>query len=458
MFRLNRLDPWIVAAIAAALAVRLANLGEAALWFDETWTAQQIRLAWGDLIRVVLFDEGANHLPLYFLLAKVWSTIWGFSPIALRLFSVVLSMVTVVLIAGIARTIADEKSARWAVWLAAISPYLLHHAQEARMYPLMSALTAASIILLARFLKGHSSRLGIGFVLANLALLTTHYYAMFIVSAVIIVVLLFQRQPISAWLPAISVTVLGVMGLMLAAILVASHHSGASYDIGLLAMPGVGWSVLSGYTLLPSAEELHAIGARAAFPYLVLAVPAIIPLGIGVVAGIIVMDREARLLILITIAIPLLAPFIVRIIFPEVSINPRYVMSAAPSFLVLLAVGLAHGFRRNNAVKISAFLLGGIMIAGSARHHLTPGHGREDIYAAGFWLDKYVPVDEEILVTSDEMYHLARFHWPDRRFYLYPARKIVANRENAAEIINALPFPQANRVVYIFGRTWLSDP
>ena len=377
---------------------------------------------------------------------------------ALRLPSVVLSLLTVALIAAITKTLSGEKAARWAAWLAAISPYLLHHAQEARMYPLMSALSAASILLLARYLKGTSPRLGIGFVLVNLALLATHYYAMFLVSAVILVPLLLHPRPLKAWLPAVNATGVGLLGLILAALLIAGHQSGELYQIGLLAFPGVVWSMLSGYTLLPSSEKLHALGIRAALPYVTLAAVAVIPLGIGLLAGIKALDRDARVLILSTLAVPLLAPFLVQLIFPDVSINPRYAMPAAPAFLVLISAGIAQGFWQGSAVTLSTVVLVGTMTAGSARHLLAPGHGRADIYAAGSWLDAYVPIDDTILVTSEEMYHLASFHWPDRRLVLYPARKTVANRDNATEIAREVPFTEGNRLIYIFGRAWLSDP
>lgn len=456
---MKRLDLWILAALAVSLIVRLINLDEAALWFDETLTAQRIPLAWADVIHDVFFGEyNANQVPLYFLLVKAWSTIAGFSPMALRLPSVVLSLITVALIAGIAKTLSGEKAARWAAWLAAISPYLLHHAQEARMYPLMSVLSAASVLLLARYLRGTSSRLGIGFVLVNLTLLATHYYAMFLVSAVMLVPLLLHPRPLKGWLPAVSATGVGLLGLVLAALLIAGHQSGEIYQIGLLAFPGVVWSMLSGYTLLPSSQELHALGIRAAFPYLTLAAVSIIPLGIGLLAGIKALDRDARVLILSTLAAPLLAPFLVQIIFPDVSINPRYAMPAAPAFVVLLSAGIAQGFRQHGAVTLSAVVLVGIMTAGSVRHLLSPGHGREDIHAAGSWLDAHVPVDETILVTSEEMYHLASFHWPDRRLILYPVRKTVASRDNATEIAKEVPFLHGNRLIYIFGRAWLSDP
>jgi uncharacterized membrane protein len=456
---MKRLDPWILAAVVAALCIRLINLDEAALWFDETLTAQRIELTWNGVIHDVFFGGyNANQVPFYFLMTKAWSTLAGSSPMMLRLPSVILSVVTVVLIAGIARTTIGEKAARWAAWLAAISPYLLHHAQEARMYPLMSALTAASIFLLARYLKGDTPKLGAVFVLVNLALLTTHYYTMFIVSAVLLVPLLLLRRPLTDWLPAVGVIGAGVIGLMLTAILIAGHQSGETYNTGFIAFPGVVWSMISGYTLMPGSEELHALGVRAALPYLPVALITVIPLGILAVRGLMALDRDASLLVLVTLAVPLLAPFMVIVVFPDVSINPRYAMPAAPSLLVLLAAGLAQGFSEHVSIKISAFILVAVMVSGSVRHLATPGHGREDIYAAGEWLEKHAPVDEEILVTSSEMHQLATFHWPDRRFRLYPDRRIIANQENSAEIAEKNPFSPSGRSIFIFARTWLSDP
>ena len=455
----RKIDPWTLAALIAAVAIRLLNADEAALWFDEALTLQRISLTWDEATRHELFGGGvANQLPLYFVLLKAWSTVAGTSPLGLRLLSILFSLATVILTAGLSRKLAGEHAARWTAWLAAVSPYLLHHAQEARMYPLMSALTAASLYLLARYLRGDTRKLGAVFVMVNLALLATHFYAMFIVSSVLLVPLLLLRRPLRSWLPACGFTFAGVIGLMLMAILIADHNSGEAYNTGLIAFPGVVWSMISGYTLMPTSQELHALGVRAALPYLPVALITVIPLGILAVRGLMALNRDALLLILVTLAVPLLAPLMVRVFFPDVSINPRYTMPAAPSLLVLLGAGLAQGFSRHVSVKISAFILIAVMVTGSVRHLITPGHGREDIYAAENWLERHVAVDEEILVTSSEMHLFAMLHWPDRRFRLYPSRRIVANHENAAEIAENVPFSTSDRLIFIFGRAWLSDP
>jgi hypothetical protein len=52
---------------------------------------------------------------------------------------------------------------------------------------------------------------------------------------------------------------------------------------------------------------------------------------------------------------------------------------------------------------------------------------------------------------------LARFHWPESRWRLYPPRRTVVRGAEAARLAEDLPF-DADRAVYVIGREWLSDP
>src|SRR4051812_8708086 len=167
-------DRWIVGAMLAALILRLTNLDAAALWLDETITVTWIRLPWPEMLRSVMGD---NHLPLYPALIKAWATIAGTAPWALRLPSVICSWATVPLIAAAAYVLLGPMQARWAAWLSALSPYLLQHAQEGRMYALLGLLSATSLLQLAQFMQGRSQRLGLWFFTINLCLLLTHYYS-----------------------------------------------------------------------------------------------------------------------------------------------------------------------------------------------------------------------------------------------------------------------------------------
>ena len=106
-----------------------------------------------------------------------------------------------------------------------------------------------------------------------------------------------------------------------------------------------------------------------------------------------------------------------------------------------------------------ALVVAGCALAGTVLHLADPGHGREDVVAAGAWLDAHGPPgDAPILVTSEEMVTLARFHWPARRTISYPPLDVVARARDADVLAAATPFPAGDRVFYVFGRDWLSDP
>jgi 4-amino-4-deoxy-L-arabinose transferase-like glycosyltransferase len=450
---MTRFDPWICAALLVAVAIRLAGLADAALWFDETFTASWVRLPWVDMLRTLLAD---NHLPLYFIVEKAWISLVGISPWTLRFPSVIFSLAIVPLTAAIAWTLKGRTAARWAAWFAAISPYLLQHAQDARMYAMLGALAAVNTLLLARFLSGKSTRLGWAFLLANGALLATHYYSVFFVAAEALALLLVAASRWRSWGSSMAASCLLVVGPVLCAKYLATPHAGGSYEMGLLALPGMIWSVLSGSALIPSSAEVHARGIRAAMSYLPIAIPALAALLVAGVAAARSLSRTGLLLLAAIVGTVLLGPFAVSLIF-DVGVNPRYAMACTPALLAFIAAGAPEtmGQRWRSAAAVVLVLF---MIGASALHLAQPGHGREDVYAVGRWLQANVPAEEEILVTSEEMLMLAQFHWPQRHFKLYPARRTVAGAGNADQLAANVPFANPNRAIYMFGREWLSDP
>jgi 4-amino-4-deoxy-L-arabinose transferase-like glycosyltransferase len=456
------LDPWIAAAIAFAILIRLFGLDQAALWHDEIETAIWARLSPGEALQTIVSRTAfgrydPNHLPFYFVIVNSWAKIAGTSAWALRFPSVVFSVATVALIAALARTLVDMSAARWAAGLAAISPYLINHAQEARMYPLVSALSALSLLLLARFLTGYSRKLGAGFVLTNIALLATHYYTVFLIGPELLLLVIFRPGPSRNWVPGACASIVAVGLLTYVALVLTPHESGEIYQMGWTAFPGVVWSMLSGYTLLPSSEDLHRFGLRAILPYLPYALVAVAPAVILVVTGIKQMSARTRAIIAIVLGGTLLGPFMAYVVFAHISINPRYFMPGVPAFLVLLAAGAP---RRIDSFlgTATAGVVVGVMLIGLTRHFYDPGQKREDVRAAGRWLDQNVSTNEEILVSSDEMATLAYYHWPHRRIRLYPARNVVATSANAEALAKEMPSSASGRVIYVFGRDWLSDP
>lgn len=446
-------DPWVLAALLVGLALRLLYLGAAPLWFDEVLTADWVSHPWREMIALCLSD---NHPPLYFAVAKLAHDLLGSSAWALRLPSAVLGAAVVPLAAAAGATLADGRAGRWTAWFAALSPFLVHHAQEARMYSLVATLAAANLLALCRWTRGSSSRLGTLFAASGIALAATHYYTVFYLGGAALAAILVRPKPVRAWLPATAVTAVGCGTAFTMAALVASHRAGGDYAFGWFALPGALWSLVAGYSLLPDTFSLHSEGAHAAVRYLPVALAAAPALAVCAVLGLRALSPRARLGLLLPPAAALVGPFAARLVL-GVSLNPRYFQAAVPAVLVLLAVGAAAPGAWQQLARGAGVAVGLLLASGTALHLAEPGHGREDVVGAGSWLDAHVPADQPLLVTSGEMAYLARFHWARRRIVDYPSPWVVVTPASADDVARRLPW-RGGRAVYVFGRAWVTDP
>src|SRR5262245_57232640 len=441
-------DGWVALAIGTALCIRLVRLDAAPLWFDEVITARWLDLGCGNLLRAVTRD---NHPPLYFLLLKQWTVVAGVTPLALRLPSVLFSTLAVACGAQAASLLAGRAAARWAAWFLALAPSLVKHGQGARMYGLVTLGAAANVASLAAWLQGARPRLGLGFVASALVLASSHYYTVFFLGGEVLALILLWRKPVASWLPAACATAAVGLEAFAAATLLASHEAGGSYTLGPLAAPGAVWAMIGGYAALPDSGALHAHGFRAGLPFLPLGLGAAVPvLGLAI-AGWRGMETAARRVLLIPFVTLLAAPFAAQLVL-GVAVNPRYFIAAVPGLFIWLAAGAAQR-------PLWGWCLAVVLAIGLLQHLADPAHGREDIRAATRWLDEHVPREEEILVTSAEMELLARFHWPERPWHLWPPALVVADPDNAVRLATEFPAPAVgSRRIFVLGREWLTDP
>lgn len=449
----SRIDPWVVAAIVAGVALRLINLGTAPLWFDETYTFQHLVTPWQGWLTAVVLD---NQAPLYYATTKAWAELAGLSPFAMRIPGVLASVACIPLVAAVARLLAGDQAARTAAWVTAISPYLVQHAQDARPYALLSAFALTSLLLLVRFALGRSPRLGFWWAALALAIVTTHFYGIFFLTGQGLALLLLWRRPLASWLPT-SLAAGAVCGaLVLMAAKNASGGFAGQYIFGVAAMPGVVWSMLAGYTLLPTSEQLHALGPRAILPHLPIALAALPAFVVVVLAGLRTLNATGRIVLLSTFCVALSVPFLYRLT-AGAGVHPRYFSAAIGPLLIVTAIGMTTD-RSHTARTISAVVLALVMSWATFLHLRDTDHGREDVASAGQWLDANVPPDDEILVTSSEMEVLARFHWPHRRFRLYPAEKEIVKADRLPSLVEGFPFSGSTRAIFVVGRAWVTDP
>ena len=176
---------------AIAAAIRFSTLGRQSLWHDEAVTASLVRLPFDELWRALPESETAP--PLYYVLAWIWTRVFGSSDIGLRSFSALVGTLVVPAAYLAARSLISRRAGIVVAALAAVSPLLVWYSQEARAYSLLVLLSTLSLYGFARIWQTPSSRLVVFWVAVSCLAMTTYYFAIFLVVAEAAVLLVRYR-------------------------------------------------------------------------------------------------------------------------------------------------------------------------------------------------------------------------------------------------------------------------
>jgi mannosyltransferase len=171
----------MAALTAAAALLRFPSLGVQHFWIDESVTAGLLQLDFVQMLKTIPFTESTP--PLYYVLAWVWSQLFGTSEAAIRALSALFGVAAVPVLYAAAREFASRRAALLAAGLAAVSPALVWYSQEARAYALLILLSALSLLFFGRALRRADTRTLVLWALASAAALATHYFAVFPVTA-----------------------------------------------------------------------------------------------------------------------------------------------------------------------------------------------------------------------------------------------------------------------------------
>ncbi len=200
-------------ALFVGLALRLHDLGAQSLWYDETVTTYLARQSVSDLLVHTARDI---HPPAYYLLMHAWFALIpvqpGFEFLA-ALPSVVWGLLLLPLTYVVGRRAGFSQTVSLvALWLVAIAPFHIWYSQEVRMYTLGAALGMICIWSVLALLRSTaaSPRPSLGpwaaYVLAAAAGLYTLYYFGFLLLAlnllVLLVLLVWLRQARQQSMPA----------------------------------------------------------------------------------------------------------------------------------------------------------------------------------------------------------------------------------------------------------------
>jgi len=140
----------IVAICFVFVALRLWNLTDSCLWFDEIFGVHAAEMDWGNLFWFVAQD--LIHPPLFYALLKIWIAAGGESLFWLRFFPVFFSTIAVAPFILLCRQFKlSLPTIALALMFFAVNGSLIKYAQEVRMYSLLLCLGLFSLWLFIRF-------------------------------------------------------------------------------------------------------------------------------------------------------------------------------------------------------------------------------------------------------------------------------------------------------------------
>lgn len=166
---------WLILLVGIALRVT-PMLWLRDFWYDEAFTGILLKSSWGDMNRMIVADV---HPPLYYWLAKPFAAPFHYSPLGIRLFSVVTGIATVWSLFFVGKRFFSRETGLLAAFIFAISPFAVEYADEARMYSLFGLLMLWATRFFSRALsEGRTRDWVLWGIFGGLSFLT-HYLSVF---------------------------------------------------------------------------------------------------------------------------------------------------------------------------------------------------------------------------------------------------------------------------------------
>lgn len=172
--------------LCVAALLRVHGMTDSDMWADELFSWRQAHSELGDLIDQV---GGDIHPPFYFILLKWYVAAFGDSLFALRLFSVIPSVLTVGLLFRFAWQRTDRTIAILATAILLLSPASIYYAHQVRAYALCEMSAVLVVVALFSYLDSRRPAALLLFLLCCVLLNYLHFIGPFFLAGVFALVL-----------------------------------------------------------------------------------------------------------------------------------------------------------------------------------------------------------------------------------------------------------------------------
>jgi uncharacterized membrane protein len=181
--------------VAGYVSARVWRLTRYGLFGDEVFTFWVADQDLGSLIASVSGD--VVHPPLFYFALKCWIGLGGSSILWLKLLPALFSFAAIPSVLLLCRELKMPVAAiNLTLGLMAFNVFLVSYAQELRMYSLLMTLTVTSLWLLVKLVnrQTNTTRIHLALIGVNLLLVFTHYYGWLIVALELLFLLIWKRE------------------------------------------------------------------------------------------------------------------------------------------------------------------------------------------------------------------------------------------------------------------------
>jgi mannosyltransferase len=175
----------LVGIVGIAGFLRFFHLGPG-LDGDESYSVDVANHSPGSILRIL--ERTDTHPPLSYLLLHFWMQTFGSSEVAVRSLAALFGVGTVVALYLLGRVLWGPIAGLAAALFLALSQFNVQYSHNARMYTLMTFLTAASYYFFIRLRIDPSGTVVVLYLISSAALIYTHVWGVFLVAAQTVVV------------------------------------------------------------------------------------------------------------------------------------------------------------------------------------------------------------------------------------------------------------------------------
>lgn len=390
--------------VTISIGISIFSLATQSIRLDE---AQSIWSATKSVPMILKISAEDVNAPLYLLLLHFWIQVLGTDIVMVRILSLIFFLLTLLGLYFLAKQSANSRVAVLTIALFALSPFIVWYSAEARTYTLLALTVTTSSLFFLQLLRSGGREGKIGYFLATVAGLYTHYFfGLLLASQLLFVVyylIIISRKATGRWLDLTTIlTLCGSFIIKFLLIISAVVALFAPWVMYFLSLGGAS----NTQPQIPPPTTYNIIQLFITFLFgfqsnglqslLVTLWP------ISILVFFFIFTRKDRNYFLLeyfplTIFLPVLLVFMISFIKPV--FLPRYLIIVTPAFFFILAFLIYEQYRK--AVAVLVILLAFLMFGASIYQSISSSTPvKENYQAVNAYLQQTANPHDVIAVTS----------------------------------------------------------